>query len=237
MKQMENFITDLLEMRACREALVWIRDGLKKDPTLSLMNLWKSCSEPEWLMWLLMKKGSDSSWPNCFTVFDLMCDIVEKYTIQPLEADICSKENYEILRAALGICRCYKLSYTLHHEMVWQQTMETLQVMASTAVEDTIDAESYEIVYLSDRNSRMIASSAFAIHYTLLTARNVIPSSAVCVSNVISHAVLVSTYSHVTVDSVNSFTYDALIPLSHKVRSDIANYIRANITPPFERDF
>jgi len=99
----------------CALAVEWA----KANPEKTARELWEQCEWPEWLIWVLIKKSEEEEeqWPFASAVFLVICDIIERYTLQcfieskyKIEA-VTTKEALEVIRTSIHRGSCEDISF------------------------------------------------------------------------------------------------------------------------------
>jgi len=61
----------------CAEAIKWLRSNKEK----SILELWSTCPEPDWMMWVLTKKIRAPKWPGKEKIQRILLRLVEQYAL------------------------------------------------------------------------------------------------------------------------------------------------------------
>jgi hypothetical protein len=69
----KEFLAILKEKGACTEAVDWV----KESKTETFIELWNSCEQAGWMLWILAKMIKEKGWPSRKTVVLCACDCAE----------------------------------------------------------------------------------------------------------------------------------------------------------------
>jgi hypothetical protein len=69
----KEFLDILEEKEACLEAVEWV----KEDKAETFIELWNTCEQADWMLWLLATMIKEKKWPSRKTVVLCACDCAE----------------------------------------------------------------------------------------------------------------------------------------------------------------
>jgi hypothetical protein len=69
----KEFLDILEEKEACSEAIKWVKENKAE----TFIELWNTCEQADWMLWILARMAGKKEWPSRKTVVLCACDCAE----------------------------------------------------------------------------------------------------------------------------------------------------------------
>jgi len=203
----ETLVLDWLRINT--DAPNWIKVAIIKAIGVTPEQLWEVCPEPCWLLQVLMENSKNSLWPSEKQILSLVCDVVEKYALKPLEGHA----EHEIMRLCLETSRSYLRNQCFKDDV-------------TDAIKSVYDINPRKF----HTDSLLINKMYSAIYSITSTGASVQNPSPAHPSTAVGHAVMVSAYQACFM--FNTSNSQPTSEQVNRIQQVISDYIRNRVTVP-----